>query len=111
MGNRMKRNRSAEEAAGSAGSRATEDLWRECPREGEMGARRRERPRRREKKRKTGERRRGGGERTGLHRTRRAEAAMPEEDSAGEGTRGVPNGFPLGRQPAGLLHLALPLLT
>lgn len=76
-----------------------------------MGARRRERPRRREKKRKTGERRRGGGEGTGLHRARRAEAAMPEEDSAGEGTRGGPNGFPLGRQPAGLLHLALPLLT
>ncbi|CAI9179322.1 unnamed protein product [Rangifer tarandus platyrhynchus] len=73
-----------------------------------MGARRRERPRRREKKRKTGERRRGGGEGTGLHCTRRAEAALPEEDSAGEGTRGVPKSFPLGDQPAGLLHLALP---
>lgn len=64
-----------------------------------MGARRRERPRRREKKRKTGERRRGGGEGTGLHRTRGAEAALPEEDSAGEGTRGVPKASP--RPPAG----------
>lgn len=69
-----------------------------------MGARRRERPRRREKKRKTGERRRGGGEGTGLHRARRAEAAMPEEDSAGEGTRGGSQWLsprpPAGRSPA-----------
>ena len=75
-----------------------------------MGARRRERPRRREKKRKTGERRRGGGEGTGLHRTRGAEAALPEEDSAGEGTRGVPKAFPsAASRPVSCISLFLSL--
>ena len=50
VGNRTKRNRGAVEAAGSVGSRARDDSWRECPREGEMGALRRKRPRRRQKR-------------------------------------------------------------
>lgn len=44
--------------------------------------------------RETGERRKGEGEGTGLHRTERAEAALPEEDSAGGAARGFPTALP-----------------
>ncbi|KAL0608757.1 hypothetical protein AAY473_021040 [Plecturocebus cupreus] len=100
------------EAAGSSGSRARNDFWREFPREGEIGATRsNRRPTEAEKGRKTGDLRGGGGEGTGLHLTGRAEAALLEEDGAGGGARGFGKAFHPRRQPAGPLHPALPLLT
>lgn len=52
MSSRTGRNRGTAAAAGSAGSRARDGFGRECPREGEMGALRKERRGRREKREK-----------------------------------------------------------
>lgn len=110
MGNRTKTNRGAVEAAGSAGSRERDNSWRECPREGEMGALRRKRPRRRQKRGKRESAEREEVREQGSTAPRGQRRRCRRKTAPGEQRGGSQRLYPR-REPTGQLRPALPLLT